>query len=1039
MSQNFKVYKSSAGSGKTTTLVMDYLAICIPKPNAFKSIMAITFTIKATQEMKTRVLEVLQDIIDSEGQLGQIPQIIFQKIQLQDVMSSEAFVENSKTLLRNILHMYSYFNFSTIDSFVVKIVKAYAFDLGLPLNFDIELDSNKLLDEAVAAMFDQVGYDDVLTKNLYQFVKAQFDNEKDIRIDKQIVDLSKSLFNDGFEYFNNEIKALEKEELQEFKRTVFSRERTFRNELQAAASKAIQLLEDHNLSMDDLSRKKSGIYGYFLKISILKDLDKLGPNSYALKAIHEDVWLSNAKRHLESQLAPIKGSLIAIFQECEKLRISFLSYYSLKNSILPAYFLNEIAHELQLYYQEHSSIPLAETISSVSKISSKEQMPFIFERVGNAYKNLLIDEFQDTSSKQWLSLLPIVENALAEDHFNLIVGDAKQAIYAWRGGDFRQFVHLPEIAGSNQDALLKMREAILQRNYDEHRLEHNYRSAPEVVQFNNHLFDMLKSKNGDLFSQVFESHTQKPTQKQGGRVELFFLKKEDDPKVHIPDYLAEKIHDALNRGYSCRDIAVLSRKKKSLKNVAEILVSHNIPVISQESFSLNSSPSILFLIHLLKWVQNPENAVAHYAATQFLLDTKRIEDRQMLMESFDFNEWCKRLGNADWITYAEQNQWIMLLKKMSIYFGLFDEEFPFMIHLIDFARQAEQTYGFGLDNFLRYCDENLSNECIEMPDGLDAVSLLTVHKSKGMEFPVVILMDDSADSKMPDFFQVHLEPLGFSKPGIMLVKSNKILNDTVFAQEYQDYLEAKSVEKWNILYVAFTRPRYELYYIGTEKGVFYDELDKFARGYQDFDFNEETGIAILGNLESQRKNKSEAQTKEESIVLKEHHLSTLAEKQISGLNIESNASLFRRTEGIHWHKLLSFIYFEEDIDAAVEQGIRLGLLDEKDKAMSLNKLQEIVQFAPQYFSKEYTVYNEKSLINIEHEILQPDRVLVSPQEVLIIDYKYSNSDEVEDKQRNRYHSQLKMYRNALQKMYPDRKLSSQLYWIKDSLHIETVQ
>ena len=1042
----FKVYKSSAGSGKTTTLVMEYLRLAIPNPSGFGEIVGITFTIKATNEMKSRVLETLENIIDNGEDFDPICSLIYEQVRLEHGFTKQIFIEKAQQLLQNILHGYSNFAFSTIDSFVVRIVKSFAFDLKLPLNFDIELDSNIIIDEAVSALISKAGYDDRLTKNLIKYIENQADEGADTRLHILVASLAKVIFNDSYSEFQKAIGAISLNELQSFANNIIRRRALLFNHIKQIGQDAVSLIQMHNIDFSSFFYGKSGgIPAYF---NYLKDgrIDKFTPGTRSQTTINEDKWFtSKVPLDIQSEIINISGELTTYFQEVQPLIPEFIALHLLRQNIDAILLLGEVNHEIQNYYQENSVIHISETVKRVAEVVAKEQMPFIYERIGAKYRHFLIDEFQDTSVMQWRNLVPLLDNSLSEGNYNLVVGDAKQSIYRWRGGDFNQFIDLPNLLGAESDVLLKDRETNLKLNFDEVVLGNNYRSNKAIVSFNNSYFDFVKKNSNEIVQRVFEAHEQAIFQKETGYVELDFLPNHKLDEEKFQRKILGIIQDLLSRNFSYRDITILARKNDQLSYLADFLLANGIPIISSNSLKIFSSIHIQFIVNFIRWMNDKADKISRTAILfywlaegylskdEFDMFIKAESDVALLVFIFGEEDNRDRLAGS--------NDVALLIEFLADSFELFDKEYAFVIQLLSFATMAESQEGQGYMNFLEYVDKKSKDEFLAMPENLDALNLMTIHKSKGLEFPIVIWIDFVKSAQKNDFLSLTMDPVGIKKPERILVQDVNLLRESVFSQQKEMADDLSLADQINVAYVALTRPKKELYIIAEDKSTYHKSLSDFVENDNFFKENidEETfvyGVKVI-------KQKQEDLDADENVIINKNFIpwyQRMAVNKSFVEEIDNEGAIALKKEGIKIHALLSKIVRINDIELLLDKEISQGRLKSQERDIYANQLYKIVHTpsVELYFQEPWEVVNERAIITSEQRIYRPDRVLISKDDIVIIDYKFSDYQSASDSQKNDYNLQIEKYISLLQEIYPDKKVSGKILWLKGLIYLEEI-
>jgi len=524
--KNFIVYKSSAGSGKTYTLVREYIALALQDPGYFRHILAITFTNKAANEMKQRIMTSLLHLSepliykDTSAVCHMMADLSDKTGDTPDEISSKAGL-----LLRAILHEYDDFAVRTIDSFVTRIIRTFAHDLHLPVDFEIEMDKDVLLDEAVHNLVGKAGIDKEITKILVEYSESKAEDEKSWQIENDLKSAGSHLFSEEGYTQTNRLKEITPSAILSIIRRIKQFRETFEQSLSAPAKKAVLLIAQNRIPLDSFYYGKNGIGSFFSKLA--GGTPGL-PNSYVLTTISQEIWYA-PKLPQDRKLAidSIKHQLLAHYRECEDVLTDYPTYclFGLINRyIYQLGVMSEIEKELDLIRKDHRVLHISEFNKRITDLILKEPVPFIYERTGEKYSNYLIDEFQDTSELQWKNLLPLVSNSLASGHFNLVVGDGKQAIYRFRNGKVEQFMLLPGLPQSYDRAVFGDAEKAMGNNYREELLSVNYRSLPAIIEFNNDFFSFVSSGLDDSLRPIYRDHEQKPLAgKEGGLVSLDFL------------------------------------------------------------------------------------------------------------------------------------------------------------------------------------------------------------------------------------------------------------------------------------------------------------------------------------------------------------------------------------------------------------------------------------------------------------------------------------------------------------------------------------
>ena len=658
---NFSVYKSSAGSGKTYTLVKEYLKIILMNPVDFRTVLAVTFTNKAANEMKERVIFNLKALgsdnanTDSNTIKHLLPELVE-----ETGLDKEIIFNNARKSLSLILHNYSDFAISTIDSFVHKIVKTFAYDLKLSLNFEVELDAEKLLKQAIDTLISKIGVDKELTELLVNYTESKAEDEKNWHIENDLLALAKTLTDENSQHYTALIQDLNYGDFKELAKTISGFLKQFKKKIIDEAKTVIDLLSDSKIDSNFFYYGKTGIGNYFKKLASEKNEDFI-PNSRVTKTIDEDIWYSaklidSEKSKIDSVKNMLFDSYYRIQKICEQELGKYKLYKLLYKQIYPLAVLNEIEKNVSEIKEQNNIIHISEFNKRISQIVFTEPVPFIYERIGERYKHFLIDEFQDTSLLQWQNLIPLIENSLAEGHFNMIVGDGKQAIYRWRNGEVEQFAMLPEIFRKENLPLFDERENTLKRNFQERFLQNNYRSKKEIIEFNNDFFKTISSALNDSFQNIYQGMEQTfDFSNTGGYVQLEFVptteeKEEVDPMLLRLLNIVDEIKSSKRK---MSDVALLCRTRNEAKACSLHLLENNIPVLSSESLLLSASEELNVIVSFLKQLLDNDDLLSMANILQYLINRKII-DAQSLTDAFNVIRNTGESGlNTNFKSYLE--------------------------------------------------------------------------------------------------------------------------------------------------------------------------------------------------------------------------------------------------------------------------------------------------------------------------------------------------------------------------------------------------
>jgi ATP-dependent helicase/nuclease subunit A len=655
------IYKSSAGSGKTFTLVKEYLRLALSGDiNKYKHILAITFTNKAANEMKSRIISALEEL-----SAGTADSAIARELLPELNITPELLKDKAGFLLQDILHHYSDLSVSTIDSFVHRLIRSFAYDLHISSNFEIEMDSNMLLSMAVEKLLDSAKEDETsqVTKALIDFAENNLAEGKGWSVEYALINFAKELFNeDSYKY----IERLSEYEMDDFikaRDNLYAVKAKFESSLIAPAKLAFDLIRSMGLDESHFFQTRSSIYKYFLNICTDCAGAKLEPNSYVNKTISENKWTSGKISDSDkTKVESIKAQLTAHYHSLQGVREQGEATYLLAKLLLKNIYafmlLTEIKRMLDEYKQENNILHISEFQERISHIVREQDAPIIYERIGDWYDCILIDEFQDTSVLQWRNLLPLVENSQMKVEDSLIVGDGKQAIYRFRGGEVEQFAALPQVYNSSDDFMLQAREvAIMNYGTEQLALTKNYRSRKEIIDFNNSFYEIIATQPEFAHQHIYEGHAQQQGRDTaGGYVSIDFLDCEDKAQYtgSLCAHVEALVHTVRDRGYAWRDIAILTRTNVIGSDIASYLLQQGIPVVSSESLLIGRSHEVRAIVSFLYYISDKDNIIRRaevfYYCSPALMSDAGGEVYQRLRG--DYLTFEKHISGIDTITGA---------------------------------------------------------------------------------------------------------------------------------------------------------------------------------------------------------------------------------------------------------------------------------------------------------------------------------------------------------------------------------------------------
>jgi ATP-dependent exoDNAse (exonuclease V) beta subunit len=1000
----FLVYNASAGSGKTFTLVKEYLKIILKSPfnDTFKNILAITFTNKAASEMKERIIETLTAF--SSEDILEHPNDMFQLICDELQKNPETIHKKSNQLLNTIVYNYAAFDISTIDGFTHRIIRTFAYDLKLPLNFEVELDQDALLSEAVDRLIAKAGTEKELTKVLVDFAIEKADDDKSWDVSFDFNKISKLLVSEDNIPFINTLKDKTLDDFKVLKKQLRNDIKNTEELIALQAQGILTLIEESGLQMDDFS-------GSYLPKHFQKLADKNFTVNYDAKW-QEDLeskklYPGRVSADLASTIEAIQPRIASAFNDTKK---AFFHYKFLKafyKNITPLSVLNVINKELSILKDEQNKVLISEFNTLISNEIKNQPTPFIYERLGEKFKHYFIDEFQDTSVLQWENLKPLLDNSLSQETQNneigsvMLVGDAKQAIYRWRGGKAEQFI---DLFNESENPFHINQEVIT--------LPQNFRSYQEVLKFNNGFFEYLSNRmfENENYKQLYNKSYQELTKKKEGFVSLEFIEiaKEDDPYQLYTEKTLGRIQNCLENGFTYSDICILVRKKKEGIAIADFLNEHDIPLISSETLLLKNSPEVLFVVNFLKLLQQPKNNEIKIQVLNYLATVFNIEDKHTFFEALihlDLPDLLKELAAYNIIlnhNYLLQLSLFELAETVVRSFKLVKTSNAYVQYFLDFVFEYSQKKLSDLSGFIEYFEKKEDNLSIVSPSGQEAVQIMTIHKSKGLEFPVVIFpfadLDIYKEVEPKEWFPINKDAFnGFSYTLLNFNKDFENYGD-IGNQIYNKHRSEQELDNINLIYVALTRAVEQLHIISKKDISAKGEINNST--YSGFLINYLSHLNLWNNTQLNYTFGNPIKTSEKKKVSKDtieqtEFIST--PKHEHNIKIVINSGYLWDTlqeeaieKGNLIHHIMSKIKTKADIDFVMDDFINANTISEDQAKVLKEVVLNIVSHKKlePYYNTDELVLNERDILSISGNMYRPDRlVFKNKDDVTIIDYK----------------------------------------------------
>lgn len=1057
MVRSLDVYKASAGSGKTFRLTLDYLSYLIGNPESFRHILAVTFTNRATEEMKRRILSGLYGIAhglpDARGYVERLCGVS----PTGEKLDEQLVAERASTALFNLLHHYNDFRIETIDSFFQRVFRNLARELNLTANLRIDLNDKQVEQQAVDQLIEELdGKDEVLTW-LMDFISENIDEDKNWNVIGQVKSFGENIFKDFYKENSERLLAInEKGVFDAIKKQLMIVRNQAKDEMVSIGNAFFEDLESHGIEEGDLWQKSGGPVSYFKKLRN----GHFNSDIFNKRAatVYDDYRQWAPKGSAKSALIIERAEKVwhPLMEKAENMRTTQYKLYQSANLTLrhlnQLRLLGHIERRVNQLNEEANRFLLSNTQSLLSRLIQDQDSPFIFEKIGSRLKHIMIDEFQDTSTIQWKNFKILLTECMSHGNKNLIVGDVKQSIYRWRSGDWR---------------LLNDIEAEFPHGQDQFEIKHldtNYRSDRKVITFNNAFFEqavMLEERKleeegvtgSEMYRRAYADVCQQlPKWKENtdkGYVHIELLPKEDYRK-NVLEKLIETVKTlVVEKGVRSNDIAILVRVNRDIPTIANHFMENmpEVKIVSDEAFKLNASVAVNMLIDALKVLNTPED---HLTMAQLakcyqkeilqnhLSDSALFAEGRPVTELLPeaFNEEYTRLTGMPLFDLVERLYHIFHLDRLS-------GQSTYIATLYDILGDYLRERTPDINMFLKDW-ENVFSEMTIQGDEIDGIRLISIHKSKGLEFPhVIIPFCDWQLEQQGTIWCVPGEAPFNALPIVPIPYSSKQLLGTIYEKDYwQEHLQ-NTVDNMNLLYVAFTRARKSLIAFGkrdnnqSRSQIIQEVLPKIAeqlgdRATLEDEGNETNIVFTYGTLEKSEERQNEMQKHASQntfltmptplrITIKsyetqaEFRQSNLSQKFIMGEPDAHQESYIKA--GNVLHQIFSQIHTIDDIAIMLEQLRRDGILYQKDVSEAkikgmLNKIIANKRIA-EWFSPKWQVFNECTILTKDEQgaLVQyrPDRVMTDGDETVVIDFKFG-------KPREEYQSQVRQYMQLLTDM-----------------------
>lgn len=1072
------IYKASAGSGKTFTLAVEYIKHLIRNPRAYRQILAVTFTNKATTEMKERIIQQLNGIRLGDPESDSYANEVLKGLHEQPngtEWTMEKVKERAEIALHYMLHDYGRFRVETIDSFFQSVMRNLARELEQSPNLNIELNTKEVVADAVESMMEKLTPTSPLLKWLLDYIEERINNNQRWNTTRELKDFAQNIFNEKFieqgEELRKELKDLEG--MKQFITLLQAMTQEAKERLQKRGEEFFEILEANNLSTDDLLSKSKGVSSYFNKLRNGNIANKIAETKAVQGGfISIDAWVGKSNKKY-NQIATLVGNrLMPLLNDTEKERKELLitinsCQKSLKN-LHKLQLLNNISQEVITLNNEKNRFLLSDTNALLHNLIKEDDSSFIFEKLGTQITNIMIDEFQDTSRMQWNNFRLLLLEGLSQGAESLIVGDVKQSIYRWRNGDWGILNNLGRKETPTGTPLDKYPIKIK-------KLEVNRRSEKNIISFNNQLFQTLvklledkrkEELNEDcpeLVNAYADVEQQSPKEEAEGYVNVIFPPKKSEEKLSdtIIKSISEKVKMLMEKGIQPEQMAILVRKNKQIAPIANYLYKElGVIVVSDEAFRLDASPAINMLIDALRFVADKQDHVAlcnlasnyslYVLNEQISEEQLRNEPIKLLPQAMETNR--QQFGFMPLYELLEELYRILELNKI-------ENQESYLFTFFDYITDYLQKEPADINHFLQYWDETLCTKTIQSGN-TKGIRAYTIHKSKGLQFHTVLM--PFCDWNMENEHHTHLtwctpQEKPYNAYSLLPIEYDSSMADSIYRRDYRKEQLQLWVDSLNMLYVALTRAEKNLLIWGVEAkanqidgliniALKSEQIKKLEGSWTEDEF-------VLGEVYNKQK-KENKQAKMQAGI--ENRLTIKPQKlpiEMEGLrhridfkqSNESSLFISGKEEKHSWRRfinrgnLLHFIFSKigtkkeanEVIKQLVADGTIATEMEEEVRTLVANALEH-----PQvsnWYDGSWRLLNERDIIWMKDGKLynkRPDRVMIKENEVVVVDFKFGEP-------RKAHHKQVAFYLELLAKMgYPTSNLCGYLWYVENG---ETVR
>ena len=1050
-----KVYKASAGSGKTFTLAVEYIKLLVNDPESYRNILAVTFTNKATEEMKQRIVSQLHGLANGYNDSKDYLEKITNELKVDETLVRD----RTRMALNKIIHDYTSFRVETIDKFFQRILRNLARELDLTASLRIELKDKEVEQEAVDIMIDSLNSKDLVLTWIMEYITGNIEEDKEWNVIKQVKEFGENIFKDSYKKHRKELLSTFSQPhfFQQYKNVLWQILKESKQTMKAYADAFFQAVDGYN--EEDFCQTKSGVYGYFTKLQT-GEFNGAPPNAYVSAAINDaEKWVKKEHPDRANIIALARTRLMPILHAAEAERYHCYrqgrSAQLILNHLDQLRLLNSIEQTVRQINNDANRFLLSDTQGLLNELIQESDTPFIFEKTGTYLRHIMIDEFQDTSTVQWENFKKLLKDLMHQGTSNLIVGDVKQSIYRWRAGDWKLLNNIEQQFHKN---MVKVKS-----------LDTNYRSTRKVMEFNNHFFTVASQLEYQRLSGYVGPEATQLRLAYSDVIQEVAKNKGDTGYVHIElmdrskhtatimQRISDTIKDLMAHGVSQREIAILARSNYEIERTADYFQKNepDIHIVSDEAFLLDSSLAVTTIITALRVLTNESDVLSKCALAKTfqcqimglditddaLMLTTNTEDKQHA-----FQEWLPEgFRTSQDFSHLRTHPLADLVESIYNIFHLerIDGQDAYLCTFHDKLAEYMKENTSDINKFLQAWDDNYHMINIH-GDNVDGVRMVTIHKSKGLEYENLIIpfcnwrLERSyilwCHTDTPPFEQLPAIPIDYGRDGMA---------GTVYEDSYlQEHLQ-NSVDNLNLLYVAFTRAKERLFVFGVtkakttksdnkthpnrsilieqclplltepfkytlpdEKEVTLEALDATIQTGQDnsivFDYGQCYQDEDVENQQEKEKSKNIFLQPDENITiqLKSHTTrATFRQSNNSQAFTTTDESTLLRASYIERGNLLHSIFSKlrdiNDIERVLHQLQHEGVIYDET---SPDELRHLLQQAlsnkkvMEWFSPKWKLHNECTILyhNDKGELkeMRPDRVMTNGKRTIVVDFKF---------------------------------------------------